>query len=168
MIRSLLELIYREVLLFNTSFTDIRLINGINTSNYDLLLAKNGDLAIDNNYDTALIVTFFTQARALASQVINSENRSGWWGNAFNQVDSADIGSLLWVIFTLIKDISTVKLGDAYLKNGFSWFQRQEKITAVRIAGSLETEGIKYLIELLNGNDVVSSKTLTLWRNTGG
>ena len=64
--------------------TDIKLFkqeNGL----YDIELDDKGNLRSDTGYANALLITFGTNARASSSQVPDPQNRSGWWGNKFNE-----------------------------------------------------------------------------------
>ncbi len=150
-----------------TAVTDIKLITE-NGRDFDIQLSSTGDLIADTGYNNALLVSFGTDARALPNQVPNSENRRGWWGNQFNQTLINDIGSQLWILETRAKNKANLNEGEALIKQAFNWLVEEGRATRIVVKGKELSQGYSFEIKLLNGNDVIESRTFELWVATSG
>ena len=154
-----------------TFTTDIKLFKQSDGS-YDIELDENGALIADNGYSNALLITFGTDARALSNQVVNSENRRGWWGNEFNKNKFDDIGSQLWILKTRPINLSNLNEGKSLLVKAYNWLIEQGRASRVKVDGNFIMDnnglanGYKFDISILNGNDIIESKTFELWENT--
>lgn len=57
---------------------------------------KNGALDTDDGLRTAILISLFTDARALDDDVLPApEDRRGWWGDAIPEIEGDIIGSRL-------------------------------------------------------------------------
>jgi len=70
-----------------------------NTSEFywDVKISKDGDLEGSNSIDTAILMSLFTDKRADVSEIRESSQRRGWWGNLFNDNVGYEIGSKIWL-----------------------------------------------------------------------
>lgn len=57
-------------------------------------------LAQDDGLETAIVISLFTDRRANDDDVLPSggDDRRGWWGDTFAEVDGDRIGSRLWLL----------------------------------------------------------------------
>lgn len=69
---------------------------------YDFKI-ENGDFVSTTGFETALILSIFTDRRANAGEVVNIELRRGWWGNLIlrNLINKPtfEIGSKIWLTY---------------------------------------------------------------------
>lgn len=138
---------------------------------YDISLDESGNLVADSGYSNALLISFGTNARADASEVANSENREGWWGDQFSPAGTPNIGSKLWILRTLPVDDVNLNKGIAYLQSAYSWLVREQRATKTEVTGAIiknESQDIGYRFEITisNGSDKITTKTFELWSDT--
>lgn len=63
------------------------------------LAILNADLATDDGLRTAVIISLFTDRRALADDVLPvGDDRRGWWGDCANDDPNDRIGSRRWLL----------------------------------------------------------------------
>ncbi len=75
---------------------DVKLLNLAGFSgNWDLQLDSDGDIASEDSFDAAIVVSLFSDKRADASQVGPQELRRGWIGD--ESTPGFQIGSRLWL-----------------------------------------------------------------------
>lgn len=57
-------------------------------------------LAEDDGLETAVILSLFTDRRALADDAIpdGTNDRRGWWADEFNEAENDKVGSRLWLL----------------------------------------------------------------------
>ncbi|ENC8725120.1 TPA: hypothetical protein IBV46_003458 [Escherichia coli] len=87
-------------------------------------LQLNGaDLLTDNTLQTAVIISLFTDRRALASDVIpdGTRDRRGWWGDSFREYP---IGSRLWLLSREKTLTSVVSRAQAYADEALAWLRQ--------------------------------------------
>ncbi len=79
--------------------TDVALFWSNTNGGGDIALAS-ADLATDDGMRTALIISLFSDGEARADDVIpdGSDDRRGWWGDAFADIQDDLIGSRLWLL----------------------------------------------------------------------
>lgn len=63
------------------------------------LTLENGDIKQADGLDTAVIISLFTDRRALEDDATPdfTENRRGWWGDTYD-AQQRPIGSRLWLL----------------------------------------------------------------------
>lgn len=69
----------------------VELLGGV----YDIKIGFDGDIETEDAFDTAIIVSLFTDARANVSEVPETHRRRGWLGN--EQTPGVEMGSKLWL-----------------------------------------------------------------------
>jgi phage gp46-like protein len=105
---------------------DLRLVlipdpNGL-PPRFDLAV-ENGDLALDDGLETALLVSLFTDRRAHADDVLPDygNDRRGWWGDSYADIEGDLIGSRLWLL-ERERDLADVPLrAKLYLAEAVQW-----------------------------------------------
>lgn len=134
---------------------------------YDISI-ENGDFALVDSFDTSLIVSLMTDARADQSQVFRSELRRGWWGNQFGvEPDSFQIGSLLWLLFQARNTQNTLNSAIDYAQNSLQWLVDDGNADSVSASGDFTPNGITLSINIFRGNSIVDTKYYDLWQNSG-
>lgn len=101
---------------------DIRLEWSANKQAADLGQTTN-DLASDAGLETAVIVSLFTDRRAGADDDIpdGTDDRRGWWADAYAQVADDKIGSRLWLL-AREKNIEAAALkAGGYAREALAW-----------------------------------------------
>ncbi|MEH5399764.1 phage GP46 family protein, partial [Escherichia coli] len=94
-------------------------------------LQLNGaDLLTDNSLLTAVIISLFTDRRALDSDEIpdGTRDRRGWWGDSFRE---RPIGSRLWLLSREKTLSSVVSRAQAYADEALAWLHKSGAATSV-------------------------------------
>jgi len=77
----------------------------------------------DDGLETAVILSLFTDRRAEADDVLpdGSDDRRGWWADAFPDVEGDRIGSRLWLLFREKDMRSVVNRAREYCIEALQW-----------------------------------------------
>jgi len=86
---------------------------------YDLTVTG-GDLATDEGLETAVLLSLFTDRRAGEADEIpdGTDNRRGWWADAYN---SRRHGSRLWLLSREKELESVLRRAKTYAEEALSW-----------------------------------------------
>lgn len=57
------------------------------------------DASRDHDFETAVLLSLYTDRRVEASEVPDGVDRGGWWGASFPKVDGDIEGSRFWLLF---------------------------------------------------------------------
>lgn len=149
-----------------TQDIDIQLEKLPGGNRFDVVIGADGDFGRIKGLDTALLMSIYCERRAAASEVPESTNRRGWWGNQFADKLDFEIGSKIW-LFRQSKLTNAVveSLRDAALR-GLDWLI--EDGIAIEINASVEQiEGVVGLeIILTRPSSQVERRFFELWENT--
>lgn len=108
--------------------------------NADIVI-RSADIALDESLTTAVIVSLFTDRRALASDVLPSgasTDKRGWWGDSFN---TRPIGSRLWLL-SREKQLSTVlHRAKSYAEEALAWLVEDELVDALTVTATAPETG---------------------------
>lgn len=82
-----------------------------------------GDLVLDDGLETALILSIFTDRRALDDDPLPDPNgdKRGWWGDTYSPINADKVGSRLWLL-ERERDLKDVPLrAEQYLREAVQW-----------------------------------------------
>jgi len=132
---------------------------------------ENGDIAKEDGFDTAILVSWFTDARAPANLVAIPEKRRGWIANSVSPIEGVedrDLGGLLWLTdqrrLTPTTRNATVDFG----RKALAWFVEDGLLSRVDVeAITISKLGIRLgaIMTALNGK--TESRYFNLWELTG-
>ncbi len=135
---------------------------------YDWIINSDGDLATFDAFDTAIIVSLFTDARADASEIIEAHRRRGWAGNLLTP--GRTMGGKLW----LWRDQSrltprTANGMSSAAEEALAWFVEDGWTTQPPEAQSLLTGRETATLDLTfhRPSGVVEHRHFDLWEQTG-
>jgi phage gp46-like protein len=135
---------------------------------YDLVVGDNGDFEQEDGFDTAILVSLLTDARAPADIVKQPENRRGWMGNIESPVENRELGGLLWLIDQ--RRLTQETLNDArdYATKALNWFVTDGLAKAVEVTGEIvPRSGIALTIIITTLDGRTQSHYVPLWEVTG-
>ena len=139
----------------------------INNGRFDISF-ENGDLAAEDGFDTAIIVSWFTDARAPENLVAIPEHRRGWLGDAASPVEGRSLGGLLWLIdqrrLTQKTENDTVDFG----RKALNWFTDDGLLNRIDVdVERISKTGIRLgaIMTALNGK--TETRYFNLWELTG-
>lgn len=142
--------------------TDIALI--WQTDGADIAVG-NADILLDNSLSTAVIISLFTDRRALDSDALpagpNTDKR-GWWGDAFQ---SRPMGSRLWLLSREKQMASVLTRAKTYADEALVWLTDEQHVRRVQVTATAPRQGVLHLaitLTLPNGSTIPLSFNTTL------
>ena len=134
---------------------------------YDLRIADRDFETVDG-FETAILTSLFTDARAPASAVERATDRRGWTGDILTAAEGRSLGSLLWTYeqSRLTQDIRNQIAVAA--ERALRWMVQDGEARSVAarvISGDVRSVSLQIDITTIGG-DVQSY--VVLWRNTRG
>lgn len=138
-----------------------------NTGNniWDPVLGADGDWETADFFDSSLIVSFFTDARANASEVAVPERRRGWAGN-----ESQDVpyGSKIWLYEQERRTQSTLDGLETAANNSLQWLlDKKYARSVISKTENLNTTGIRLTTTIQRPNSPIDERFFDLWDETG-
>lgn len=146
--------------------SDLKLLQGPDGV-FDLVI-ENGNLAIEDGFDTSIFVSLLTDARAPADKVVIPENRRGWMGNLVSPVENRDLGGLLWLTEQRRLTQDTLNETIDYARKSLAWFVEDGIATSIEVTGVIvPLSGITLVITITALNGVTEKHYINLWEVTG-
>jgi len=147
--------------------TDIRTIFISYEKGADWLMAAPG-LASDAGLDTAVILSLFSDARALASDDVPAPGDvRGWWGDAYATVDGDRFGSRLWLLGRRKQLPAVLAEAKGYAEEALAWLVRDGVASRVEVDAFIprdEVLGLAVAISRPNGQPV-RYRFETIWNS---
>jgi phage gp46-like protein len=109
-------------------------------------LEMHGDMAIvppgmaeDDGLETAVIISLFTDARAPDDAVLpdGSQDRRGWWGDAYGDDPTDSTGSLIWLLTRSKQLQSVVTEVRDFSKAALAWLVTDGVARAVEVEAEI-------------------------------
>lgn len=145
--------------------SDLKIIN--NRGIYDITLDSNGDLAIDDSFNTAIMMSLFVDKRADSSEVPVPESRRGWWGNLMSDIPNDEDGSKVWLFYQSRMTLNDMNKLNDEVKDCLQWFIDDGYLnnlqSSVTYGDNTATVKVTYDIQ----NSATESLAYELWQNTG-
>ena len=100
----------------------------------DLALTT-GDVATDEGLETAVLISLFTDRRALASDELpaGGTDRRGWWGDVEPPAEGDEIGSRLWLLRREKRTADVLNRAREYAREALQWLLDDQVATAVAV-----------------------------------
>lgn len=104
---------------------------------FDLAI-KNSDLATENELQTAIIISLFSNRRAEADDILPDSvtDRQGWWGDDFAAKENDRIGSRLWLLNREKQTNETLLRAMEYAGEALEWLVEDGVASRVKIQAS--------------------------------
>ncbi|AXF74873.1 phage GP46 family protein [Erwinia tracheiphila] len=126
--------------------TDIALIWQTNGAD---IAVGNADILLDDSLSTAVIISLFTDRRALDSDELPAgpdTDKRGWWGDAFQ---SRQMGSRLWLLSREKQMASVLIRARTYACEALAWLVDDGHIRHVDVTASAPRTGFLLLTVML-------------------
>lgn len=137
---------------------------------WDIDIAANGDLKLEDGYETNIIMSLFCDRRASQFEVLEPMMRRGWWGNTLND-DNFELGSKLWLLDQARLTTGTVRLAEQYAYDSLRWFKEDKLLSDISVSAKASFEAdsprIELVAEFLRKDNQVEYKYYTIWEVTG-
>lgn len=108
------------------------------------IAVENADIALDNSVGTLVIISLFTDRRALDSDVLpdGGTDRRGWWGDTYNQ---NQIGSRLWLLSREKQMSSVLTRAKYYAEEALVWLTEDKHIRSAVVSATSPADGLLLL-----------------------
>lgn len=101
--------------------SDIKLFMGETINDGIAPRIVDNDFAPDEGFETAVIISLFTDARIIEEQLPQGQtNRRGWWGDLFS-VAADKIGSRFWLLTREKKTTEVLRRYEDYTREALNW-----------------------------------------------
>lgn len=124
---------------------------------------KNGDFALTETLDTALLMSLFLDVRADRSEIAEPTKRRGWFGNLLLDYANYQIGSKLWLLEQARLDLNVLNLAKTYVYNSLQWFVEDGFATKIEVDSSFGERGIIIEVALFISQDITQKASFTIW-----
>lgn len=133
---------------------------------FDLQIGSDGDILTEDQLDTAIFVSLFSDARASSYEIVKPQFRRG------SVIDlelepGESFGSKLWLLEQeRLTPAVLVKAAD-FAKKSLDWMTRDQIASSVAARGLIDGQVAVLNIDLRKPNSRSESKFVGLWDNTG-
>ena len=132
---------------------------------YDLDLIYTGDIASEDFFDTAIIVSLFAERRANESEVAESRQQRGWIGN--ESTPGFEMGSKLWLYEQSRLTRSVLNGIETAARDSLQWLVDDGfAIRITRVKATATITGINLEIVITRPNSQVERRYFDLWDKT--
>jgi len=142
-------------------------LNATPTGLFDIGLNLDGDFEMDQSYDTAIVVSIFTDARADESEIAESSNRRGWAGN--EATPGREMGGKVWLWVTN-RNTPAVRRGLASaLDDCLAWFVTDGLLDEAPSAKSFKVNAgaLGVNVGIPRPGSTVDNRSFEAWERTG-
>lgn len=111
-------------------------------------MAQNGvGPEIDDGLETAIIISLFTDRKANDDDELPSgDDRRGWWGDSFAEIEGDLIGSRLWLLKREKQLSSVVAKAKIYAEEALKWMIEDGIAEKVTVTAEIVKRGILGLL----------------------
>lgn len=128
---------------------EIKIIWDTDIAEGDFLFEDN-DLSIEDGLETAVIISLFTDARANPEDQLpdpRSDDRRGYWGDTFPEIDGDKTGSRLWLLSREKTIQETLNRAKQYAEESLQWML--DDMVASKL--EIETERVGTVLQPILG-----------------
>lgn len=101
-------------------------------------------LTEDDGLETAVILSLFTDRRAQDDDALpdSSDDRRGWWADAFSDVPADRIGSRLWLLYREKQTLAVVHRARDYAQEALAWLVQDGVAQSVDVRAEIVRRGV--------------------------
>ena len=135
------------------------------TGLYDIQI-DGADFASAEGFETAIPVSYFTDARASAVQVPDAQNRRGWVGNIITIDQDRELGGLLWLLDQARNTEDTRNFAKAYAEASLQYMLTDSITKSILITVEKNGDTGDTITTYITNIDNTVQGYVTLWRST--
>lgn len=146
--------------------TDAALVYSPDTMTFDLAIAGY-DLVADDGLETAVMVSLFSDRRADDNDTLPGGNdRRGWWGDSYPDVNGDQIGSRLWLLARSKQTQDVLNAAQDYAQECLTWLVEDGIVRSVKATAEILRTGVLALtIEIARAAQPVAKYRFeTFWK----
>lgn len=112
-------------------------------------LALDGqDLARDDGFESAVLISLFTDRRASLEQIRAGEDKAdlrGWWGDYAAEVEGDQTGSLLWLLRREKQTRETLTRARQYAEQALAWMIEDRAVRQISVTAEYAGIGMMHI-----------------------
>lgn len=132
---------------------------------FDIAIDDTGDILTADQFDTAIIVSLFTDKRALPSQVLENALRRGWIGSEFTP--GFEMGSQLWIFSQARLTRDTINAMISIANESLKWMISSNLAISTKADVTPISGRVVLQIEISRPDSKVEKRLFDLWNNSG-
>lgn len=130
---------------------------------YDIVIGPDGDILTEDQLDTAIVVSLFTDARAEAHEIVKPQMRRGWVGD----LEDGSIGSKLWLLEQERLTLAVLARASDYAEKALEWLVDDQIAVSVVARAYVQGGDAVLDVDLKKPNSRTEARFVGLWENTG-
>lgn len=91
------------------------------------------DASLEASLVRAVVISLFTWRRASPDDLIDDEERYGWWGDSYPSIADDRIGSRLWLLRRVKLTAATRRDAEFYAREALQWLLDDGQVLDVEI-----------------------------------
>lgn len=141
-------------------------IEQLSDSTYDLMLGDSGDFETTEGFDTSLLVSILSDARASEVEISQAKDRRGWFGDLNPVVEGYVLGSLLWTFEQKRRLSSTLNGAIDSVKKSLLWITELNYAKSVQVSGRLIDQGGEISVVITSFSGESDTINVPIWKAT--
>lgn len=141
-------------------------IERLSDDTYDLVLGDYGDLEGTEGFDTAVLTSILSDARASEVEITQAKNRGGWLGDLVPVIEGYVLGSLLWTYEQKKRLTATLNGAIDAVEKSLLWVTELGYAKALSVTGRLIPEGGEISVEITSFSGEVDIINVPIWKAT--
>jgi phage gp46-like protein len=139
---------------------DIKIVPDQGIINCSDIQVADRDLLRDAGFETAILVSLFTDRRADPDDVLpdNTDDKSGWWGDTLNEENDKD-GSRIWLVGRSKNIPDILPMIEGYIIEALQWMIDDQIASTINV--SLERRGMSEVTISLEIVRPIKSETIS-------
>lgn len=132
---------------------------------YDLPISG-GDFESTSGFESAILMSLLTDARADGAEMSPPQKRRGWIGNEMGDIEGLNTGSKLWLLSQARLTQDTVNKAVDFARTALQWFIDDDYSDRISVSGVIKNNGLILTIILYDKNDIIAKLGYDIWRQT--
>lgn len=134
---------------------------------YDINLDSDGDLLSTDGFETSVLLSLGTDARASESEVSDPIRRRGYVGDEFFENENFRHGSKLWLLDQTRIGNNTRNMAVSYSEQALAWMIEDEYLSTISAVGNISpAEGVSVRVNGVTISGETISFAYNTWQNT--
>lgn len=144
---------------------DAKLFRDPGTKLYDIAFGANGDLVIEEGFNTRILMSQIGERRADESEVSQPSLRRGWIGNLHFE-PGVENGSKIWLLSQERNTPEVLQKTINFSREGYTSFKTNGLADDVLVTGTQAERGFNLNAKFIVDNNVVANKNFNTWEKT--
>ncbi|MFG0631452.1 phage GP46 family protein [Pseudomonas sp. xss_2] len=123
------------------------------------------DEASEQAWQRAVVISLLTWRRADDGDLLDDDQRYGWWGDTFPTLGRDRIGSRLWQLRRRTLTDDTLRDAEAFARESLAWLDDDGRVGAVTVTASRGVSRLDLQVVLsMRDGSVIDVQLDSLWQ----